>query len=51
MLFVIIGTMYGAKGEDREHDVPVTFMIDPEEWFKETFGRPIAVALLSLIHI
>lgn len=34
MLFVIIGTMYGAKGEDREHDVPVTFMIDPEEWFK-----------------
>lgn len=45
MLFVIIGTMYGAKGEDREHDVPVTFMIDPEEWFKETFGRPIAVAL------
>ena len=40
-----LGTMYGAKGEDGEHDVPVTFMIDPEEWFKETFGRPIAVAL------
>ena len=45
MLFVIIGTMYGAEGEEGEHDVPVTFMLDPEEWFKETFGRPIAVAI------
>lgn len=40
-----LGTMYGANGEDGEHDVPVTFMIDPEEWFKETFERSIVVAI------
>lgn len=40
-----LGTMYGAEGEEGEHDVPVTFMLDPEEWFKETFGRPIAIAI------
>ena len=43
-----LGTIYGAEaeeGEDGEFDVPVSFMIDPEEWFINTCGRSTEEAL------
>ena len=35
----LLSTMYGAKSEDGELEVPILLFSDPKEWYRKKFGR------------
>nr|WP_303181859.1 hypothetical protein [Lachnoclostridium phocaeense] len=40
-----LSPVYGAATEDEQSHVPVLFLLDPDEWFEETFGRSVSEAM------
>lgn len=40
-----LSPVYGAATEDEQFRVPVLFLLNPDEWFEETFGRSVSEAM------